>query len=130
MVVETDYTMRPAVSSSPSDTEIEAGRRVTLSCLLHTHDKCSESVKYESVHLTWVDEEGAELENTRNRKIRTTSLCSITLVEELREPRMWTWRCQLTTGVLVQVSATYTIKVKGLLAMIALCSISSAYELI
>lgn len=113
MVLETNYAMCPAVSASPSDKEMEAGSLVTVSCVLHTQDKCSVSVRYESFHLTWVDEEGAELQNTSNREIRTTSVCSITLAEELRDPfhskTNWTWTCQLTAGELMQVSANYTI---------------------
>ncbi|XP_076153090.1 uncharacterized protein LOC143136320 [Alosa pseudoharengus] len=104
-----------SVSTSPKVTEMEAESHVTLHCVLHTYDHCGGSVKDKGVHLSWVNKTDSELKNTTKRQIRTTSLCNITLTEELRDPYSntanWKWRCQLTAGQ-DKVFANYSIKNK------------------
>lgn len=90
---------------------MEADSSVTLHCLLHTHDKCGESVADKGIILHWVDETGGRLENTNHQWIRRVSPCHITLTAENTAPNPFvtgrTWTCQLIAGENNKTS-TYT----------------------
>ncbi|XP_076128594.1 uncharacterized protein LOC143109680 [Alosa pseudoharengus] len=105
-------------------TDRDVGSKVTLHCLLHTHYDCETVVYNRTVHLSWVDEEGVELQNTTHLQISRESPCSTTLTVQLRDPNsvhtQWTWTCLLTAGGQVQTSVDYTIiaRVKPLRAQV------------
>ncbi|KAG5276948.1 hypothetical protein AALO_G00111750, partial [Alosa alosa] len=102
--------------ASPEVTEIEPGSKVTLQCLLITHDKCGGTVENKRVSLSWVDKQNMKLNETSNRHIRTSSACNITIAEKLihlkRSEKLRLWTCQLTADGKVKASTTYTIRVK------------------
>ncbi|XP_076128206.1 uncharacterized protein LOC143109378 isoform X2 [Alosa pseudoharengus] len=93
----------------------ETGSDVSLHCSLATYGGCERLVHLKNVRLNWVDEGGAELQNTTSLEIRRESTCHITLTEKLRAPNpvhtQRTRKCQLTAEGQVQTSVSHTVKV-------------------
>ncbi|XP_041924373.1 formin-binding protein 4-like isoform X2 [Alosa sapidissima] len=92
----------------------EAGNDVFLDCILETHDNCHRILSVGNVHLSWVDEGGAELQNTNSLQISRASFCETRLTEKLRAPNptstQRTRRCHVTAGGQVQTSVSYTLR--------------------
>ncbi|XP_041950725.1 uncharacterized protein LOC121711310 isoform X3 [Alosa sapidissima] len=102
------------LSVNPEVIERETGSDVSLHCSLTTYGDCERLVHLKNV-LSWVDEGGAELQNTTSLEIRRESTCYITLTEKLRAPNpvhtQRTRKCQLTAEGQVQTSVSHTVKV-------------------
>ncbi|XP_041951069.1 uncharacterized protein LOC121711490 isoform X2 [Alosa sapidissima] len=84
-------------------TESKAGSDVELNCYLITNaGDCWSSVQslpgLENVHLSWMNERGAELQNTNSLQISGDRRCSIRLTTPNPTHTQITWRCQLTAG--------------------------------
>ncbi|XP_030637626.1 uncharacterized protein LOC115818401 [Chanos chanos] len=96
------------ISSSLKQTEIRAGRTVTLYCSLHRKTtKCDGLVRTERLRLSWVSETGADLQNTSTVTISHLSECNISLTVELQDQdNQREWRCQLTKGKKIQTSVS------------------------
>ncbi|XP_041951070.1 formin-like protein 18 isoform X3 [Alosa sapidissima] len=98
----------------PEVTERETGSDVTLNCSLHTYgddEDCWSLPGHENVRLSWVDEEGAELQNTNSLQISGDRRCSIRLTTPNPTHTQSTWRCQLTAGGHVHTSVSHTVRV-------------------
>ncbi|KAF4116540.1 hypothetical protein G5714_004029 [Onychostoma macrolepis] len=105
------------VSSSSSQTEISAGRSVTLSCQLYSFAgvSCDRWIHSEGIELFWVNQAGVKLMRSDSRyQISAPGHCISTLnTTLLNEDHNREWRCQLTQGNQVKISATYTVKISA-----------------
>ncbi|XP_067218882.1 uncharacterized protein [Chanodichthys erythropterus] len=99
-------------SSSSSQTEISPGRSVTLSCRLYSRFSCDILVRYEGLHLLWVNQAGVDLKtDSRYQILFSSDHCIITLTTTLlNEDDNREWRCQLTLRNQLQTSVRYTVK--------------------
>ncbi|XP_067226157.1 uncharacterized protein [Chanodichthys erythropterus] len=104
-------------SSSSSQTEISPGHSVTLSCQLYsyTESPCDDWVRYEGLHLLWVNQAGVDLKtDSRYQILFSSDHCIITLTTTLlNEDDNREWRCQLTLRNQLQTSVRYTVKYSG-----------------
>ncbi|XP_030637630.1 uncharacterized protein LOC115818406 [Chanos chanos] len=105
-----DYSVHLTVlkiSSSLKQTEMRSGTTVTLYCSLHhKFTTCNDLVRTERLRLSWVNETGADLQNTPTVKISHLSQCNISLTVELQDQdNQREWRCQLTKGKEIQTSS-------------------------
>ncbi|XP_030637636.1 uncharacterized protein LOC115818408 [Chanos chanos] len=104
-----DYSVHLTVLKihpSLKQTEIQSARTVTLYCSLHSqYTQCDDLVRTERLRLSWVNETGADLQNTPTVTISHLSECNISLTVELQDQdNKREWRCQLTKGKEIQTS--------------------------
>uniref|UniRef100_A0A671PY74 Ig-like domain-containing protein n=1 Tax=Sinocyclocheilus anshuiensis TaxID=1608454 RepID=A0A671PY74_9TELE len=102
-------------SSSSSQTEISAGRSVTLFCQLYSFagGSCDDWICYERIQLFWVNQAGVKLtrSDSRYQILSSSDHCIITLTTTLlNEDHNREWRCEVTQRDQVKTSATYTVK--------------------
>ncbi|KAF4116686.1 hypothetical protein G5714_004175 [Onychostoma macrolepis] len=101
-------------SSSSSQTEISAGRSVTLFCQLYSLAgvSCDDWIRSEGIELFWVNQAGVKLKISDSRyQISASDHCNITLTTTLlNEDHNREWRCSVTHRDRVQSSVTYTVK--------------------
>nr|XP_005158083.2 uncharacterized protein zmp:0000000608 [Danio rerio] len=111
------YLQALDVSSSLSQTEIRAGRSVTLYCQLDLYaSTCGDLVNYEGYQLMWVNQAGKNLMTDSRYQISDvfSSRCMITLTTTLlKEDHNREWRCQLTQRNQLKTSASFTVKYSG-----------------
>ncbi len=104
-------------SSSSSQTEISAGRSVTLFCQLYSYARvsCDDWIRSERIELFWVNQAGVKLKISDSRyQISATGHCVITLTTTLlNEDHNRKWRCNVTHKDQVKSSVTYTVKSSG-----------------
>nr|XP_021322575.1 uncharacterized protein LOC100536667 isoform X1 [Danio rerio] len=102
------------VSPSLSQTEMRAGRSVTLSCQLHLYHgvSCDTLVRIEGYQLMWVNQAGGNLmTDSRYQILFFSNLCNISLTTTLlNEDHNREWRCQLTQRNQPKTSASFTVK--------------------
>ncbi|XP_056330622.1 diverse immunoglobulin domain-containing protein 3.1 isoform X1 [Danio aesculapii] len=104
------------VSPSPSQTEISAGRSVTLSCQLYYYYygvSCDTLFRTEGNQLMWVNQAGENLMTNSRYQISdlSSSRCVISLTTTLlNEDHNREWRCQLAQGNQIKTSASFTVK--------------------
>ncbi|XP_048015351.1 uncharacterized protein LOC125247850 isoform X3 [Megalobrama amblycephala] len=110
-------------SSSSSQTEISPGRSVTLSCQLDSGFSCNYWIRYEGLHLLWVNQAGVDLKtDSRYQILFSSDHCIITLTTTLlNEDDNREWRCQLTLRNQLQTSVRYTVKYSGGISSTKLC---------
>ncbi|XP_058626196.1 uncharacterized protein LOC131537007 isoform X1 [Onychostoma macrolepis] len=110
------HVLHVSSSSSSSQTEISAGRSVTLFCQLYSYSdagvSCDGSGRSEGIELFWVNQAGVKLEISDSRyQISASDHCNITLTTTLlNEDHNREWRCSVTHRDRVQSSVTYTVK--------------------
>ncbi|XP_076128713.1 uncharacterized protein LOC143109798 isoform X1 [Alosa pseudoharengus] len=94
-------------------TESEAGSDVDLNCYLITNAQLlpDHQPGLENVRLSWMDERGAELQNTNSLQISGDCRCYIRLTTPNPTHTQSTWRCQLTAGGHVHTSVSHTVRV-------------------
>ncbi|XP_016300229.1 uncharacterized protein LOC107656797 [Sinocyclocheilus anshuiensis] len=102
-------------SSSSSQTEISAGRSVTLFCQLYSFagGSCDDWICYERIQLFWVNQAGVKLtrSDSRYQILSSSDHCIITLTTTLlNEDHNREWRCEVTHRDQVKSSVTYTVK--------------------
>ncbi|XP_016355148.1 uncharacterized protein LOC107698609 [Sinocyclocheilus anshuiensis] len=102
-------------SSSSSQTEISAGRSVTLSCQLYSYAgvSCDDSVGSEGIQLFWVNQAGVKLtrSDSRYQILLSSDHCISSLnTTLLNEDHNREWRCNVTQRDQVKTSVTYTVK--------------------
>ncbi len=106
-----------SASSSSSQTEISAGRSVTLFCQLYSYARvsCDDWIRSERIELFWVNQAGVKLKISDSRyQISATGHCIITLTTTLlNEDHNREWRCNVTHRDQVKSSVTYTVKSSG-----------------
>ncbi len=106
-----------SASSSSSQTEISAGRSVTLFCQLYSFARvsCDDWISSERIELFWVNQAGVKLKISDSRyQISATGHCIITLTTTLlNEDHNREWRCNVTHGDQAKSSVTYTVKSSG-----------------
>ncbi len=106
-----------SASSSSSQTEISAGRSVTLFCQLYSYAgvSCDDRIPSERIELFWVNQAGVKLKISDSRyQISATGHCIITLTTTLlNEDHNREWRCNVTHRDQVKSSVTYTVKSSG-----------------
>ncbi|XP_058624333.1 uncharacterized protein LOC131535845 [Onychostoma macrolepis] len=106
--------MKISSSSSSSQTEISAGRSVTLFCQLYSLAgvSCDDWIRSEGIELFWVNQAGVKLKISDSRyQISASDHCNITLTTTLlNEDHNREWRCSVTHRDRVQSSVTYTVK--------------------
>ncbi|KAF4114309.1 uncharacterized protein LOC131538800 [Onychostoma macrolepis] len=99
------------VSSSSSQTEISAGRSVTLSCQLYSSGvSCDDLIRSERIQLFWVNQAGVTLKisDSRYQILFSSRHCISTLSTTLlNEDHNREWRCEVTQ---VKTSVTYTVR--------------------
>ncbi|XP_056330625.1 uncharacterized protein LOC130242754 [Danio aesculapii] len=102
------------VSPSLSQTEIRAGRYVTLSCQLYYYYgvSCDTLFRSEGYQLMWVNQAGVNLmTDSRYQILFFSNLCNISLTTKLlNEDHNREWRCQLTQINQMKTSASFTVK--------------------
>lgn len=109
------YLIALNVSPSLSQTEIRAGKSVTLSCKLDYGASCDTLVRIDGYQLMWVNQAGVKLMTDSRYQIFSLSHCMITLTTTLlNEDHNREWRCQLTQNNQLKTSASYTVKYSGL----------------
>ncbi|XP_016418154.1 uncharacterized protein LOC107748021 [Sinocyclocheilus rhinocerous] len=101
-------------SSSSSQTEISAGRSVTLFCQLYSDPgvSCDYWISSEGIQLFWVNQAGVKLtrSDSRYQILSSSHHCIITLnTTLLNEDHNREWRCNVTQRDQVKTSATYTV---------------------
>uniref|UniRef100_A0A671QEJ2 Uncharacterized LOC107693970 n=1 Tax=Sinocyclocheilus anshuiensis TaxID=1608454 RepID=A0A671QEJ2_9TELE len=101
--------------ASSSQTEISAGRSVTLFCQLYSSAgvSCDDSVGSEGIELFWVNQAGVKLtiSDSRCQALSSSGHCIITLtITLLNEDHNREWRCEVTQKNQVKTSVTYTVK--------------------
>uniref|UniRef100_A0A8C2G2T2 Ig-like domain-containing protein n=1 Tax=Cyprinus carpio TaxID=7962 RepID=A0A8C2G2T2_CYPCA len=103
------------VSSSFSQTEISAGRSVTLFCQLYSYERvsCDYWIRSKGIDLFWVNQAGFKLKRSDSRyQISAPDHCIITLnTTLLNEDHNREWRCNITQRNQLKTSATYTVKI-------------------
>ncbi|XP_016393518.1 uncharacterized protein LOC107727978, partial [Sinocyclocheilus rhinocerous] len=102
-------------SSSSSQTEISAGRSVTLFCQLYSYAEvsCDDLMRSERIELFWVNQTGVKLtrSDSRYQILSSSDHCIITLnTTLLNEDHNREWRCEVTHRDQVKSSVTYTVK--------------------
>uniref|UniRef100_A0A671N3S7 Uncharacterized LOC107683481 n=1 Tax=Sinocyclocheilus anshuiensis TaxID=1608454 RepID=A0A671N3S7_9TELE len=102
-------------SSSSSQTEISAGRSVTLFCQLYSYPRvsCDDWICSERIELFWVNQTGVKLtrSDSRYQILSSSDHCIITLhTTLLNEDHNREWRCNVTHRDQVKSSVTYTVK--------------------
>ncbi|XP_016303645.1 uncharacterized protein LOC107659274 [Sinocyclocheilus anshuiensis] len=102
-------------SSSSSQTEISAGRSVTLFCQLYSfaEGSCDDWIRSERIELFWVNQTGVKLtrSDSRYQILSSSDHCIITLTTTLlNEDHNREWRCEVTHRDQVKSSVTYTVK--------------------
>uniref|UniRef100_A0A673LFI4 Ig-like domain-containing protein n=1 Tax=Sinocyclocheilus rhinocerous TaxID=307959 RepID=A0A673LFI4_9TELE len=104
------------VSSSSSQTEISAGRSVTLSCQLYSYSyagvSCDDWIRSERIHLFWVNQAGVKLtrSDSRYQILFSSDHCISTLTTTLlNEDHNREWRCEVTHRNQVKASVTQTL---------------------
>ncbi|XP_016326191.1 uncharacterized protein LOC107676198 [Sinocyclocheilus anshuiensis] len=102
-------------SSSSSQTEITAGRSVTLFCQLYSYPRvsCDDWISSEIIELFWVNQTGVKLtrSDSRYQILSSSDHCIITLnTTLLNEDHNREWRCEVTHRDQVKSSVTYTVK--------------------
>ncbi len=109
-----------SVSSSSSQTEISAGRSVTLICQLYSYsyagDSCDDWILSEGIELFWVNQAGVKLKisDSRYQILFSSDHCIITLnTTLLNEEDNREWRCNVTHRDQVKSSVTSTVKNSG-----------------
>ncbi|XP_016099790.1 contactin-3-like [Sinocyclocheilus grahami] len=105
-------------SSSSSQTEISAGRSVTLSCQLYSDPgvSCDDWIRSEGIELFWVNQAGVKLtrSDSRYQILSSSGHCLITLnTTLLNEDHNREWRCNVTQRDQVKSSVTHTVKSSG-----------------
>ncbi|XP_016101061.1 vascular endothelial growth factor receptor 1-like [Sinocyclocheilus grahami] len=105
-------------SSSSSQTEISAGRSVTLFCQLYSFagGSCVDWIGSERIQLFWVNQAGVKLmrSDSRYQILSSSHHCIITLnTTLLNEDHNREWRCNVTQRDKVKSSVTYTVKSSG-----------------
>ncbi|XP_058625491.1 uncharacterized protein LOC131536519 isoform X4 [Onychostoma macrolepis] len=110
------HVLHVSSSSSSSQTEISAGRSVTLFCQLYSYSdagvSCDDWMRSEGIELFWVNQAGVKLKISDSRyQISASDHCNITLTTTLlNEDHNREWRCSVTHRDRVQSSVTYTVK--------------------
>ncbi|KAF4116691.1 hypothetical protein G5714_004180 [Onychostoma macrolepis] len=110
------HVLHLSSSSSSSQTEISAGRSVTLFCQLYPYSyagvSCDDWIRSEGIELFWVNQAGVKLKISDSRyQISASDHCNITLTTTLlNEDHNREWRCSVTHRDRVQSSVTYTVK--------------------
>ncbi|XP_058625520.1 uncharacterized protein LOC131536537 isoform X1 [Onychostoma macrolepis] len=108
------HVLHVSSSSSSSQTEISAGRSVTLFCQLYSDAgvSCDDWIRSEGIELFWVNQAGVKLKISDSRyQISASDHCNITLTTTLlNEDHNREWRCSVTHRDRVQSSVTYTVK--------------------
>ncbi|XP_058626061.1 uncharacterized protein LOC131536903 [Onychostoma macrolepis] len=110
------HVLHVSSSSSSSQTEISAGRSVTLFCQLYSYSyagvSCDDWIRSEGIELFWVNQAGVKLKISDSRyQISASDHCNITLTTTLlNEDHNREWRCSVTHRDRVQSSVTYTVK--------------------
>uniref|UniRef100_A0A672NBB8 Ig-like domain-containing protein n=1 Tax=Sinocyclocheilus grahami TaxID=75366 RepID=A0A672NBB8_SINGR len=111
------HVLQVSSSSSSSQTEISAGRSVTLSCQLYSYAgvSCDDWIRSERIELFWVNQAGVKLTRSDSRyQISAPDHCVITLTTTLlNEDDNREWRCNVTHRNQVKTSVTYTVKSSG-----------------
>ncbi|XP_042610643.1 uncharacterized protein LOC109087560 [Cyprinus carpio] len=104
------------VSSSSSQTEISAGRSVTLSCQLYSYSytgvSCDVWIRSERIELFWVNQASVKKQTRSDSRyqISAPDHCLITLnTTLLNEDDNREWRCEVTHRDQVKSSAIYTV---------------------
>ncbi|XP_016118584.1 uncharacterized protein, partial [Sinocyclocheilus grahami] len=105
-------------SSSSSQTEISAGRSVTLFCQLYSYPQgsCDDLIRSEGIELFWVNQACVRLtrSDSRYQILLSSDHCIITLnTTLLNEDHNREWRCNVTQRDQVKSSVTYTVKSSG-----------------
>ncbi len=105
-------------SSSSSQTEISAGRSVTLFCQLYSYARvsCDDWIRSERIELFWVNQDGVKpkISDSRYQILLSSGHCIITLTTTLlNEDHNREWRCNVTHRDQVKSSVTYTVKSSG-----------------
>ncbi|XP_016112071.1 uncharacterized protein [Sinocyclocheilus grahami] len=99
---------------SSSQTEISAGRSMTLSCLLYSYAvvSCGDWIRSERIELFWVNQAGVKLRRSDSRyQISAPGHCISSLTTTLlNEDHNREWRCNVTQSDQVKTSVTYTVK--------------------
>ncbi|XP_052408826.1 uncharacterized protein LOC127953630 [Carassius gibelio] len=100
---------------SSSQTEISAGRSVTLFCQLYSYtaDSCDVWIRSEGIDLFWVNQAGVKLTRSDSsyQILFSSDHCIITLNTTLpNEDDNREWRCEVTQRDQVKTSAIYTVK--------------------
>uniref|UniRef100_A0A9J8C4X8 Ig-like domain-containing protein n=1 Tax=Cyprinus carpio carpio TaxID=630221 RepID=A0A9J8C4X8_CYPCA len=102
-------------SSSSSQTEISAGRSVTLFCQLYSYERvsCDDWIRSERINLFWVNQAGDKLTRSDSRyQISAPDHCISSLTTTLlNEDHNREWRCNITQRNQLKTSATYTVKI-------------------
>nr|XP_055033932.1 uncharacterized protein LOC129422187 [Misgurnus anguillicaudatus] len=102
------------VSLSSTQTEIKAGRSVTLSCQLYSIDKysCERLLHEDRFQMIWVNESDVNLQSDSRYQISSsTKHCNSSLTTTLlNEDNNRELRCQIITGTEVKTSDRYTVK--------------------
>ncbi|XP_016330322.1 uncharacterized protein LOC107679317, partial [Sinocyclocheilus anshuiensis] len=99
---------------SSSQTEISAGRSVTLFCQLYSSAgvSCDDWIRSEGIELFWVNQAGVKLTRSDSRyQISAPGHCISSLnTTLLNEDHNREWRCNVTQRDQVKTSVTYTVK--------------------
>ncbi|XP_016119014.1 uncharacterized protein, partial [Sinocyclocheilus grahami] len=99
---------------SSSQTEISAGRSVTLFCQLDSYagGSCGDWIHSEGIELFWVNQAGVKLTRSDSRyQISAPGHCTSSLnTTLLNEDHNREWRCEVTQRDQVKTSVTYTVK--------------------
>ncbi|XP_055034556.2 uncharacterized protein [Misgurnus anguillicaudatus] len=102
------------VSLSSTQTEIKAGRSVTLSCQLYSIDgyDCERLLEKDEFQMIWVNESDVNLQSDSRYQISSsTKHCNSSLTTTLlNEDNNRELRCQIIKGTEVKTSAGYTVK--------------------
>ncbi len=107
-------------SSSSSQTEISAGRSVTLFCQLYSYSyagvSCDDQIHYEGIELFWVNQAGVKLKisDSRYQILFSSGHCIITLnTTLLNEEDNREWRCNVTHRDQGKILVRSTVKSSG-----------------
>nr|XP_055033985.1 uncharacterized protein LOC129422231 [Misgurnus anguillicaudatus] len=105
------------VSLSSTQTEIKAGRNVTLSCQLYSIDgyDCEHFFHKDGFQMIWVNESDVNLQSDSRYQISSSiKHCNSSLTTTLlNEDDNRELRCQIIKGTEVKTSAGYTVKYSG-----------------
>ncbi|XP_073710139.1 uncharacterized protein [Misgurnus anguillicaudatus] len=105
------------VSLSSTQTEIQAGRSVTLSCQLYSidGDDCEGLLYNDRFQMIWVNESDVNLQSDSRYQISSsTKHCNSSLTTTLlNEDNNRELRCQIIKGTEVKTSDRYTVKYLG-----------------
>ncbi|XP_026054841.1 uncharacterized protein LOC113040850 [Carassius auratus] len=114
------HVLRVSSSSSSSQTEISAGRSLTLSCQLYSYSfagvSCDDWNRSAGIELFWVNQAGVKLNisDSRYQILFSSDNCISSLTTTLlNEDHNREWRCEVTHRNQVKASVTYTVKRSG-----------------